>query len=103
MELIDKADLVVRVEMLQSKIAEEKKLHEDVSMWYNGINHGFNLTKKILNDLEVKKVDLIIHTIIAECCDWLAMNTNLSQDEIESCRNLILTVKEEQLKAWKGK
>lgn len=35
-----------------------------------------------LDTLEVKDVDLIIHTIIAECCDWLAMNTNLSHDEI---------------------
>ena len=56
MELIDKADLVVRVEKLQSEIAEEKKLHEDNSMWYNGINHGFNLTKDILDTLEVKEV-----------------------------------------------
>lgn len=37
-----------------------------------------------------------------KCCDWLAMNTNLSHDEIESCRNLMLTVKEEQCKAQKG-
>ena len=54
------------------------------------------------NTLEVKEVDLMIHTIIAECCDWLAMNTNLSNDEIEGCRNLMLTVKEEQCKAQKG-
>ena len=58
MELIDKADLVVRVEKLQSEIAEEKKLHGDNSMWYNGINHGFNLVKDILDTLEVKEVDL---------------------------------------------
>ena len=55
-----------------------------------------------LNTLEVKEVDLMIHTIIAECCDWLVMNTNLSHDEIEGCRNLMLTVKEEQLKTEKG-
>lgn len=53
-------------------------------------------------NVEVKKVDLITHTIIVECCDWLAMNTNLSHDKIEECRNLILTVKEEQFKAQKG-
>ena len=51
---------------------------------------------------EVKEVGLIIHTIIAECCDWLAMNTNLSHDKIEECRNLMLTVKEEQFKIQKG-
>lgn len=65
----------------------------------------YDTTRKILNiidTLEVKKVDLMIHTIIAECCDWLAMNTNLSHDEIEACRNLMLTVKEEQCKALKG-
>lgn len=52
-----------------------------------------------LDTTEVKEVDLIIHTIIAECCDWLAMNTNLSHDKIEGCRNLMLTVKEEHFKA----
>ena len=51
---------------------------------------------------EVKEVGLIIHTIIAECCDWLAMNTNLSHDKIEECLNLMLTVKEEQFKIQKG-
>ena len=54
---------------------------------------------KNIDTLELKEVDLIIHTIIAECCDWLAMNTNLSHDKIEGCRNLMLTVKEEQFKA----
>ena len=49
----------------------------------------------------MKDVDLVIHTIIAECCDLLAMTTNLSHDEIEGCRNLMLTVKEEQLKVQK--
>ena len=65
----------------------------------------YDTTRKILNiidTLEVKKVDLMIHTIIAECCDWLAMNTNLSHDKIEGCRNLMLTVIEEQCKAQKG-
>ena len=58
--------------------------------------------KSFINSLEVKEVDLIIHTIIAECCDWLAMRTNLSHDEIEGCRNLMLVVKDEKLKAQKG-
>ena len=57
--------------------------------------------KRYKENLEVKEVDLMIHTIIAECCDWLAMNTNLSHDEIEGCRNLMLTVKDESLKAQK--
>ena len=56
----------------------------------------------LIDTLEVKEVDLMIHTIIAECCDWLAMSTNLSHDEIEGCRNLMLIVKEEQFKAQKG-
>ena len=49
-------------------------------------------------NVEVKDVSLMIHTIISECCDWLTMNTNLSHDKIEGCRNLMLTVKEEQFK-----
>lgn len=56
--LIDKDALVAEIEKLQSEIAKEKKSHEGLSMWYNGINHGFNLTKDILNTLEVKEVDL---------------------------------------------
>ena len=63
---------------------------------------AYNDVKDILDTLEVKDVDMMIHTIIAECCDWLAMYSNLSRDEIEGCRNLMLTVKEEQLKAQKG-
>ena len=55
--------------------------------------------RQFLDTLEVVEVDLIIHTVIAECCNWLAINTNLSHNEIEDCRNLMLTVKEEQLKA----
>ena len=52
--------------------------------------------------IEVKEVDLMIHTIITECCDWLTICTDLSHDLIEGCRNLMLTVKDEQLKAQKG-
>jgi ketopantoate reductase len=71
-----------------------------ISGGYNGLDLARDSRYK--ENLEVKEVGLIIHTIIAECCDWLAMNTNLSHDEIEGCRNLMLTVKEEQLKAQKG-
>lgn len=56
----------------------------------------------ILNTLEGKDVDSIMHTIIAECCDWLAICTDLSHDLIEDCRNLMLAVKEEQFKVEKG-
>ena len=55
-----------------------------------------------LDTLEVKDVDLIINTIIAECCDWLTICTDLSLGLIEDCRNLMLAVKEEQFKAQKG-
>lgn len=51
-----------------------------------------------LNALEAKEVGLIIHTVIAECCDWLALHTELSHDEIEDCRNhLMLTAKDKGL------
>lgn len=56
----------------------------------------------ILNTLEGKDVDSIMHTIIAECCDWLAICTDLNHDLIEDCRNLMLAVKEEQFKVQKG-
>ena len=93
---IDKSALVAEIEKIRAK-------------WF-GINNDFAAGQKgaltnvlsLINTLEVKEVDLVIHTIIAECCDWLAMNTNLSHNEIEGCRNLMLTVKEEQLKAQKG-
>ena len=52
--------------------------------------------------VELKEMDLMIHTIIAECCDWLAVNTDLNHDKIEGCRNLMLTVKDEQFKTQKG-
>lgn len=51
---------------------------------------------------EVKDADLIIHTIITECCDWLAICTDLSHDLIEDCRNLMLAVKDEEFKVQKG-
>lgn len=63
---------------------------------------ALGVVKETIDTLEVKEVDLIVHTIIAECCDWLAMRTNLSHDEIEGCRNLMLTVKDEKLQAQKG-
>ena len=67
----------------------------------SGGEQGLELARDIRykENFETKEVDLMIHTVIAECCDWLAMNTELSHDEIEGCRNLMLTVKEEQCKA----
>ena len=91
MKLIDKDALVAEIERLvnnQNDALDYEAALEDV--------------RNFLDILEEKEVDLMIHTIIAECCDWLAMNTNLSHDEIEGCRNLMLTVKEKQLKAQKG-
>ena len=68
-----------------------------------GYHDALIMLKKYLSTIKVKEVDLMMHTIIAECCDWLAINTNLSHDEIEDCRNLMLTVKDEQFKVQKGK
>jgi hypothetical protein len=75
-------------------IGQETVLNEMVAFELNRII-------SLVDTLEVKDVDLMIHTIIAECCDWLAAHTELSHDEIEGCRNLMLTVKDEQLKAQK--
>ena len=87
-------------------VAEIKERIETYNKGYaNGDDRRANALEVLLNDidtLEVKEVDLMLHTIIAEGCDWLATHTNLSHDEIEGCRNLMLTVKEEQLKAQKG-
>jgi len=94
MKLIDKAALVAEINKRIMDAPIDCYGHQRV--W------AYNDIKDILDTLEVKEVDLMIHTIIAECCDWLAMNTNLSHDEIEGCRNLMLTVKEEQCKAQKG-
>ena len=95
-QYIDKSALVAKI----------KERIETYNKGYaNGDDRRANALEVLLHDidtLEVKEVDLMIHTIIAECCDWLAMHTNLSHDEIEGCRNLMLTVKEEQLKAQRG-
>ena len=56
----------------------------------------------ILNTLEGKDVDSLMHKIIEECCDWLAICTDLNHDLIEDCRNLMLAIKEEQFKVQKG-
>lgn len=98
-QYIDKEVLVEEIENLLDK----GRYHEEYDCAYRDGNNGaLYALKNKLDTLEVKEVDLITHTIIAECCDWLAMNTNLSHDEIEGCRNLMLTVKEEQFKAQEG-
>ena len=92
-QYISKSALVAEIKRRREYNAKERyfgRLVED------------NYFLDFLDTLEAKEVDLVIYTIIAECCDWLAMTTNLSHDEIEGCRNLMLTVKEEQLKAQKG-
>jgi hypothetical protein len=93
-QYIDKSALVAEIEKRRSKNARNK-LNLAASF-------EDNYLLSFLDTLEVKEVDLMLHTIIAEGCDWLATHTNLSHDEIEGCRNLMLTVKEEQLKAQKG-
>lgn len=93
---IDKYAVVTKIKKLQA-------IWDGMDSDYcKGQRLAYSDILSFLNTLEVKEVGLIIHTVIAECCDWLAMNTNLSHDEIEGCRNLMLTVKEEQLKVQKG-
>ena len=100
-QYIDKAALVAETKR-RIKTNKECMLGLRNLDYYQGKVDALNDTISFLDTLEVKEEDLVIHTIIAECCDWLAMTTNLSHDEIEGCRNLMLTVKEEQLKAQKG-
>ena len=94
--------------VLLAEIEKKKKLlpwgscASQISMECNCKNEAYDDVISLLDTIEVKGVSLMMHTIIAECCDWRAMNTNLSHDEIEGCRNLMLTVKEEQFKAQKG-
>jgi len=99
-QYIPKAAVVAEIKK-RIKINKECMLGLRNLDYYQGKVDALKDTISFLDHLEVKEVDLMTHTIIAECCDWLAMNTNLSQDEIESCRNLMLTVKEEQCKAQK--
>lgn len=100
-QYISKSALVAEIERLKDELkASDSAAY--VEAYIIGAEHTIKTISDVIDTLEVKEVDLIIHTIIAECCDWLAMNTNLSHDKIEGCRNLMLTVKEEQLKAQKG-
>lgn len=105
--LIDKDALVAEIERLisngQVKLQESQECndYESSVAWSEHIATCRKFLT-FLDTLEVKEVELMLHTIISEYCDWLAMNTNLSHDKIEGCRNLMLTVKDEQLKAQKG-
>lgn len=95
-QYIDKDAVVAEIERL---IDSNKSLKTLDPTYCEGLDDSLGDVLSFLDTLEVKEVDLIINTIIAECCDWLAMNTNLSHDKIEGCRNLMLKVKEEQFKA----
>ena len=104
-QYIDKSALVAEIEDWRDKIIKgifDIPLHgrqkADAAFEYEILGR----IKDFLDTLEVKEVDLIINTIIAECCDWLAICTDLSLDLIEDCRNLMLAVKDEQCKAQKG-
>ena len=96
-QYISKSALAAEIErMLQNEYACE------ISQEEMGYHCALHELKSFLDTLEVKEVDLMIHTIITECCDWLTICTDLSHDLIENCRNLMLAVKDEQLKAQKG-
>lgn len=95
-QYIDKDAVVAEIERL---IDSNKSLKTLDPTYCEGLDDSLGDVLSFLDTLEVKEVDLIINTIIAECCDWLAMNSNLSHDKIEGCRNLMLKVKEEQFKA----
>ena len=97
-QYILKSDLVAEIKSRISNIEVSQKAGLIKKRSAEAKISLFKSILSLLNTIEVKDVNLIIHTIISECCDWLAMNTNLSHDEIEGCRNLMLTVKEEQLK-----
>ena len=118
MALIDKAALVSEIDKRLNYRIESLKAINNGTFWKEELEDEFNkpLTrctfnavknelfelKCFLDTLEVKEVDLMIHTIIAECCNWLAVHTELNHEQIEDCRNLMLTVKDEQLKAKQG-
>lgn len=101
-QLIDKDALVAEIESLMNHFKTCQTLNSYEDGLKEGRFIGYEDALYKINSLETKEVDLIIHTIIAECCDWLVMNTNLSHDKIEDCRNFMLTVKEEQCKTGKG-
>ena len=100
-QYINKAALLAEMEKEIKHIYAGRE-YVGISSNEENIVSGIQKAEDIINVIEAKDVDLMLHTIIAECCDWLAMNTNLNHDEIEGCRNLMLTVKEEQCKAQKG-
>jgi len=100
MGLINKSALVAEIDGLQETTMDENR--NFLSSYHEGIFDGLSMIVHFLDTIEMEDENLIIHTIIAECCDWLTMHTNLSHDKIEDCRNLMLTVKEEQFKAQKG-
>ena len=99
-QYIDKTAVVAEIEKRYNEYTSSILKHYDACKEAKAQELGKILT--ILDTLEVKEVELIIHTIITECCDWLAICTDISHDLIEDCRNLMLAVKDEQLKARKG-
>lgn len=96
----------IESELFNQLTKEQQKLwREEIEQaCISGGDAGYTLAKdpRYKENLEVKGVDLMIHTIITECCDWLTICTDLGHDLIEDCRNLMLAVKDEQLKAQKG-
>ena len=100
-EYISKFALVVEIEKLHNECIKMAKI-EDSGYWYAKVEAYRNVLELLSGTLEVKDMDLMIHTVIAGCCDWLCMHTNLSHDKIEDCRNLMLTIKEDQFNTQNG-
>ena len=99
-----KSDIKAEIEKLKSVYLSIFSKGETEESCYEAISY-ISICNKILSlidNIEVKDVDLIINTIIAECCDWLAICTDLNHNLIEDCRNLMLVVKDEQCKMQKG-
>ena len=96
----------IESELFNQLTKEQQKLwREEIEQAViSGGNAGYLLAKdtRYKENPEVKDVDSIIHTIIEECCDWLAICTDLSPDLIEDCRDLMLAIKDEQFKVQKG-
>ena len=105
-KIIDKDALITEIESKiekYTKRGEESDAKRDgYGMYWGGVLSCLNEIRTLCDTIETKDMDSIIHTIIAECCDWLAICTDLNHDLIEDCRNLMLAVKEEQFKVEKG-
>lgn len=97
-QYIKKSALIAEIRKHFLPVIRDKHYDE----WEEGQDNERLAILDIIDTIEEKDVDLIINTIIAECCDWLAICTDLDHNLIEDCRNLMLAIKDEQFKAQKG-